>query len=330
VRLEPDQVARVLRRRHFAIRRGEATVQGERNQYFRLFTLLTHVGLVLFLAAGAITGMFGFETVLFLGDGQTAPVQAVGAKDNLIVKDLGFDAPQRADGTFADFRTDIAVYRDGREVARKTIRVNDPLVVDGYVFHQNTFGPAELLDIHAPDGRLVWTGPVLLDGQLLGLPEGTMPIPGSSLGLLLVLDRDAAGAPLLTLQGLAADETGQRVVPVFLQSLSEGSTSDPATTGGYTFRWAGISAFTGMVVKQDPGQNLVWIAFLCLILGLVLTFYFPRRRAWVRIAGDGIAVALLADRHVDADRELAALVSDLRAAASPNPGAAPPGGAGAG
>ena len=83
-------------------------------------------------------------------------------------------------------------------------------------------------------------------------------------------------------------------------------------------------------MKQDPGQNLVWIAFLCLILGLVLTFYFPRRRAWVRIAGDGIAVALLADRHVDADRELAALVSDLRAAASPNPGAAPPGGAGAG
>ncbi len=320
VRPDPDEVARVLRRHHFAVRHGESTLQGERNQYFKLFTLLTHLGLVLFLAAGAITGMFGFETVLFLGNGQTAPVQAVGAKDNLIVKNLGFQAPQRADGSFADFRTDIAVYENGREVARKTIRVNDPLVVNGYVFHQNTFGPAELLEIRAPDGRLVWTGPVLLDGQLLGLPEGTMPIPGSSVGLLLVLDKDASGAPVLTLQGLTADETGQQVVPVFLQSLAEGATTDPATTAGYTIRWAGLSAFTGMVVKQDPGQNLVWIAFLCLILGLVLTFYFPRRRAWIRMSDDGLAVALLTDRHVDVNRELESLLRDLRAVVGPAPG----------
>ena len=58
-----------------------------------------------------------------------------------------FEAPRRPDGSFEDFRTDLAVYQDGVQIARKTIRVNDPLSVDGYVFHQNTFGPSADLDI---------------------------------------------------------------------------------------------------------------------------------------------------------------------------------------
>ena len=40
-----------------------------------------------------------------------------------------------------------------------------------------------------------------------------------------------------------------------------------------------------------------------LILGLVLTFYFPRRRAWARITGQHVELAFVADRYVDADRE---------------------------
>ena len=41
----------------------------------------------------------------------------------------------------------------------------------------------------------------------------------------------------------------------------------------------------------------------CLITGLVLTFYFPRRRAWARIDRDRIGLAFVADRYVDRDRE---------------------------
>jgi cytochrome c biogenesis protein ResB len=41
-----------------------------------------------------------------------------------------------------------------------------------------------------------------------------------------------------------------------------------------------------MVIKRDPGAGLIWIAYLSLISGLVLTFYFPRRRVWARLSGD--------------------------------------------
>ncbi|MDA8204408.1 MAG: cytochrome c biogenesis protein ResB [Chloroflexi bacterium] len=312
--LEPDVVAAVLRRHRFVVRRAEGIVYGDRNQYFRLATLLTHAGLVTFLLAAAITGAFGYQTVLVLGDGQTAPVQPVGTPGNLIIKNVQFEAPVRANGTFADFWTNVVVYRDGRAIAQKTIHVNDPLTVDGWVVHQNTFGPAANLEIHDAHGRLLWTGPVLLAGTLAGLPQGFLTIPGSSTGLLVVLDRTQAGAPRLTLQGLKAGSDGT-TQEAFIQSLSEGQTSAASTTGGYSIQWTGVGAFSGLVVRRDPGQMLVWIAFTLMTAGLVLTFYFPRRRVWVRLRPDRAQVTMLADRYVDVPRELGTVVRHLGAAA---------------
>ena len=116
---------------------------------------------------------------MFVGEGQTAPVQPVGTPHNLLVKNIAFEAPRRADGSFEDFRTDLAVYQDGQQIARKTIRVNDPLQTGGFVFHQNTFGPTADLDIRDPSGRLVWTGPVILeDNADLGVPGRLPDHPG--------------------------------------------------------------------------------------------------------------------------------------------------------
>src|SRR4051795_7841828 len=121
-------VASVLRRSRFRVRElrvaepaGNDIVNlyGDKNQYFKLATLFTHLGLILFLGAAAITTAFGFETVVFLGQGQTAPVQAVGTPDNLLVKNVAFQAPTRPDGSFENFRTDLAVYSNGPQVARK-------------------------------------------------------------------------------------------------------------------------------------------------------------------------------------------------------------------
>ena len=66
-----------------------------------------------------------------------------------------------------------------------------------------------------------------------------------------------------------------------------------------------------MVVKSDPGQAVIWLAFACLIAGLVLSFYFPRRRAWARIEADRVGVAFLADPYVDREREFGLLVETL-------------------
>ena len=89
-------------------------------------------------------------------------------------------------------------------------------------------------------------------------------------------------------------------------------------TAGHSIAWAGVGSWTGMVVKSDPGQPVVWLAFGFLITGIVLTFYFPRRRAWARIEGSEVRLAFLADRYVDSGREFGQLVEAVEAAVGPN------------
>jgi cytochrome c biogenesis protein len=310
-------VQAAFRSRHFRRQRvtqadGRTWLYGDRNQYQQLATLLTHAGLVLFLLAGAVTVAASFEAVLFVGEGQTAPVRSVGTPDNLLLKVHDFTAPQRADGSFADYSTDVSVYRDGAEVARKTIRVNDPLTVGDYTIHQNTFGPAAQLAIRDAAGGLVWDGPLLLDQQLAGRPEGFLTVPGAPLGLVAVLSEGADGTPQLVMQGVGpADPTSGESPTLFLVAIPPGMTTDPEVTAGHSITWSGTGAWSGMVVRSDPGQTLIWLAFGLLIAGLVLTFYFPRRRAWALIEDDRVALAFLADRYVDREREFGELRDEV-------------------
>jgi cytochrome c biogenesis protein ResB len=133
------------------------------------------------------------------------------------------------------------------------------------------------------------------------------------MGLLLVLDRDQSGAPVLALIGLDPNASQGSSAIAFLNGVSVGQTSEPAQTGGYTIRWSEASAYTGMVIKRDPGQGLVWLAYLSLIVGLTLTFYFPRRRFWARFENGRLQMAMLADRYVDTEREFETIVDRLGA-----------------
>jgi cytochrome c biogenesis protein len=310
----PVEMEKWLRRKRFKVRTASAVdgaqyVYGDRNQYFKLATLLTHTGLVLFLAGGAVTAGLGFETVLFVADGQTAPVQPVGTAHNLLVKNVDFQAPQRADGTFVDFWTDLAIYQDGQQIARKQIRVNDPLVLDGYVFHQNTFGPTADVTIRDGAGSLVWDGPIVLTpDENTGTPSAFQAIPGSDMGIEWLLSRTNDGSAVLGVVGIGPTDSSGQAPVLFLSRLARGASSDPAATGGYTVTWNGTSAWTGIVIKKDPGETVIWLAFLFLISGLVLSFYFPRRRVWARFSENHLQLTMLADRYVDIRREFAAVV----------------------
>jgi cytochrome c biogenesis protein len=67
-----------------------------------------------------------------------------------------------------------------------------------------------------------------------------------------------------------------------------------------------------MVIKNDPGAPIIWTAFGALIVGLMLSFYFPRRRVWARLSSQGgVQLAMLTDRYVNAEREFAGLLEDL-------------------
>ncbi len=338
--LSADDVATVLRRHRFGVRRaagedGTAYVYGDRHRYTKLATLITHAGLILFLVAAAVTSRFGFEAPLVVANGDTSTVQPIGTPGLLVVKNLGFQAPRRPDGAFADFTTDLAVYRDGREIAHKTIRVNDPLSVAGFTFHQNGFGSAPELVIRDGRGEVLWSGPVAMTDAAGGRPYTSMAVPGRDLGLELFLDRGDDGVPLLLMlpyRVIGANPDGSPQVETYYPFVVEVGATGRAPGLDLTVELPRIGAYTLLIAKQDPGQGLVWLAFALLLTGLVITFYLPRRRVWARLDPAGrVALHFRGDRYVDVEREFGRLLDDLvalRRAAGQGAGGAPPPSAG--
>jgi cytochrome c biogenesis protein len=321
--LTAADIAQVVRSRGFRVRMageadGTSYVYGDRHQYTKMATLFTHLGLILFLVAAAVTTALGDEQGLVVPEGESLTVQPIGTPGLLLVKNLGFEAPGFETGMPSDFTTELAVYRDGQEIAHKTIRVNDPLSVDGYTFHQNGFGPAPHLVIRDAAGEPLWDGQVPMTDSAGGSPYVTMAVPGRDFGLQLLLSRDVQdrGVVLVlpyAIVGENPDGTPQtrNFTPV---TLLRGDTrvSDEL---GISLELTDFGEYTLLIAKRDPGQGIVWLAFVSLITGIAISFYLPRRRIWARITPDRkVGLVWRADRYVDAEREFGRLLDDLVAA----------------
>jgi cytochrome c biogenesis protein ResB len=107
----------------------------------------------------------------------------------------------------------------------------------------------------------------------------------------------------------------ERLAPVQLQR-GDRQVSDAL---GLSLELTDFGEYTLLIAKADPGQGIVWLAFLALILGISITFYFPRRRVWARLAPDGrLGLVWRSDRYVNVEREFGRLLDDLVAARQPS------------
>ncbi len=315
-----DDVRAVLRRNGFHVREatdvaGTRFLYGDRHQYTKMATLFTHAGLILFLIAAAATARLGDEQGLVVAEGESLTVQPIGTPGLLLVKNIDFEAPGFDTGHPTDFTTDLAVYQDGRQIARKTIRVNDPLSVAGYTFHQNGFGPAPHVVLRTAAGAVLWDAPVPMTDAASGLPYATIGVPGRDLGLKLLLDKDPDGTGILIAIPYQVVGTGADGTPVEdLYQPVDLHRGDVKVSQGLdlSIGLTDFGEFTLLIAKQDPGQGLVWIAFGLLIAGITITFYRPRRRVWTRIAPDGrLGIVWRSDRYVDVEREFGRLLDQL-------------------
>jgi cytochrome c biogenesis protein ResB len=160
-----------------------------------------------------------------------------------------------------------------------------------------------------------------MTGAAGGAPYDTMAVPGRDLGLQLLLGRDSAGEGVLVvlpyrIVGKNTDGTDQvqNYDPVRLRRGDE-QVSDEL---GISIALPEFGEYTLLIAKRDPGQGIVWAAFLCLIAGITITFYRPRRRLWARLTpGGSLGLVFRADRYVDVEREFGALLDDLVALRRP-------------
>jgi hypothetical protein len=151
-------------------------------------------------------------------------------------------------------------------------------------------------DLPMAEGTSIDTGDVLL--QLGGVIYGTEDVSAGDQTADV-----AAGEPVLTISGLDYGAI----------DLSEG---ESVTVGPYEYRFLGQREFSGIQVKRDRSDYLVWGAAALIVVGLMITFWVPRRRLWAKISSAGSALAGQAPAHADYSGELRRLA---RAAGAPEP-----------
>ena len=104
----------------------------------------------------------------------------------------------------------------------------------------------------------------------------------------------ASGPPLLTVSGLRSQAL----------TLQPGESIE---VGSYRYTFLGQREFAGITVRRDRSDYLVWVGALLIVLGLVSTFWVPRRRFWARITQARASLAGQAPSHAKYTRELRAL-----------------------
>ena len=98
--------------------------------------------------------------------------------------------------------------------------------------------------------------------------------------------------------------------------LEEGETR---VVGPYAYTFRGPREFTGLTVRRDPGATVFWVAIGLGLAGLLVTFFLPRRRFWVRVTPTRTYLAGLAGHGVNLRREFAGLARRLNAPDAPPP-----------
>jgi cytochrome c biogenesis protein len=244
-------------------------------------TVIAHLAVVVILAGGMVGSMFGYRD-----EGFAVPVGStvqVGGGTGLSVKVTSFSDSYYESGAPSDYATTLVLYRDGAEVANKTIRVNDPLDYDGTAFYQSFFGPAAVMQVTDSAGNAVFADGVPLlwssddDQRRIGrftLDEAGIMVyvVGAASGRVDPVIR--AGQMQLEIYRAGADQ------PFAIEVLSQGQ---PLAIGDLTYTFQREQQYTGLIVARDPGQTLVWIGALALVLGVFLVFMFPNRRIWVAV-----------------------------------------------
>jgi cytochrome c biogenesis protein len=310
----------VLRRHHYRVVTeddGAINLYADRFRWAPFGSLIGHLAIVLIRAGVIVGSLFGFHDNAFvIAEGSTAVVPS---GEGLSLKLISFeDSYYTTTGAPSDYASELILYEDGREVARHTARVNDPLRYGNLSFFQSFYGPAAQMTVASTDGTVLFSDGVALawETQADGRSVGTFTIPSEDITVWLV--GTLGSGDTLVRPGQVRVETYRASTgdPIEQVSIDQGVAT---AVSGLSFTFGRELQFTGLSVSRDPGTMIVWLGSILLIAGFTIGFSFPHRRLWARLVlrpnGVGtLAIATPGRASHDVDRAFTNLVTDLRAA----------------
>jgi len=276
----------------------DVSLYAERNRYSVLAVYIIHASLLLIFLGGIVDAIAGYKGFLMLTKGQT--VSQFELSDKRIKKlpfAIRFDDGGRedyADGSPRKWWSNLTVLEDGREVVKKQIVVNDPLIYRGVRFYQSSFGTSGDIDTLtlqvAPqadpkavkDIVLRGNAPTAIDDDATVQIEKFIPDYVVENGEIYSRSNDPQNPAIeLKVESKKAGASGTWIFPADPQAPKIGDTPYQFVSKG-----GQLAPFTGLSVSHEPGQYGVWGGILLMAAGLTMAFYCVHRRYWAVVVVD--------------------------------------------
>ncbi|MBO9998111.1 MAG: cytochrome c biogenesis protein [Cyanobacteria bacterium SID2] len=297
----------ILQKQNYRIFKENNSLYARKGLVGRIGPIIVHASMLLILGGaiwGSMTGVVAQEMIPntatvtvdnFVDVGRWASLDRF---RNWSLKVNRFWIDYTASGSIDQFYSDLSVLdREGNEIDRKTIFVNEPLRYNGVVFYQTDWSIAGI-NIRLNNSPVFQLPMALLNtggnGRIWGTWIPTKPDLSEGISLLA---KDLQGTALLY------DTSGQLVSSVRVGGEAE--------INGVTLKLLDVIGATGLQIKSDPGIPLVYLGFGLLMLSALMS-YASHSQVWVLQENGKLYIGGRTNRaQVAFERELLDIVEKL-------------------
>jgi cytochrome c biogenesis protein len=195
------------------------------------------------------------------------------------------------------YKSWLTVSKDGKDVLKKVIEVNDPLTYDGVTFYQSSYGllpggienAVFIFKLASKDGKtqdvnLRYGGSFTIPGtNLSGKIEDFSP----SLGIDERTGRAFTYAEQMNNPAvyITFSDNGNRKFGGWLLKRYPDTWKLP---DGNIVEFHGIWGvqYTGLQVRKDPGVGVVYLGCIAMAAGLFIAFFMSHKKIWIKLIED--------------------------------------------
>ena len=263
--LAAADVSATFRRRGFKVREepaedGAATyVYGDRNQYTKMATLFTHLGLILFLVAAVVTSVAGDEQGLVVAEGESLTVQPIGTPGCCWSRTW---RSRRRASRRAARPTSRRTWPSSRTARRSPARRSGSTTRWPSAATRSTRTGSGRAQAGRPGRR----GPAAVGrprsrstDSAAGRPYGILAVPGRDIGLQLLLEQAEDGTGVLIVlpyRVVGTDADGSRSPRTTRRSaLQRRRHTGSSDELDLSIELTDFSEYTLLIAKADPGQG---------------------------------------------------------------------------
>jgi len=284
---------------------------GQKGAWTRLGVYVVHASVLIIFVGAIIGSIFGHKGGVNLPEGaEISTIYEYGTGKfidlDFSVRCDNFSLSFYENGAPKEYRSDLVVIKDGKEVLSKSIVVNGPLDYGGYTFYQASYEPLNEMMVTVANEK---TG-VAKTFNVLPRREVAWPEEGLTFGIVNIQGSDRTGYGY---KMWFSDNKGDPAT-FWLNENRAGKVQRPSATYSINLkrRYA-----TGLQIAKDPGVWYVYIGCMAMLLGLLVAFFLSHRRMWVYITRQGNSTRILLSGTANKDRigfekEFTALVEKIR------------------